>query len=297
MKGNKEVLDLSKRVRRIEIKARGLSEQVFAGQYHSAFKGRGMTFSEVRNYQFGDDVRDLDWNVTARYAEPFVKVFEEDRELSLMLLVDLSSSTKFGSQETSKQTLMTELAATLAFSAIKNNDKIGAILFTDQVELFIPPKSGKKHVLYITQQLLSFKPQHKRTNIEQALTHLVNLIKKRCTAFLISDFFHSPTKWNESQNSFRLAAKKHDLICIQVFDQYEQELPDLGLMKLYDYEEEQEFWIDSSDKKTRESYTKSYNQNLDYLKDLCKRSKVDLLNISTNEDFTLTLSQFFKSRG
>ncbi len=290
----KDVSALSKRVRRIEIKAKGLSEQVFAGQYHSAFKGRGMTFSEVRNYQVGDDVRDLDWNVTARYAEPFVKVFEEERELSLMLLLDLSASTAFGASSETKQNVMTELAATLAFSAIKNNDKIGAILFTDKVELFIPPKAGKKHVLYIISQLLSFKPEHKTTDINVPLNYLVHTIKKRCTAFLISDFDQRAKASYE--DSLRLAGRKHDLVAVRVYDELEKSLPDLGLLCMYDAESKQDFWLDTSSKETRQVYQEAYDERGQTCSSLCKRMGIDLLELTTNEDFTPALMKFFKSR-
>ncbi len=290
----KDVSALSKRVRRIEIKAKGLSEQVFAGQYHSAFKGRGMTFSEVRNYQVGDDVRDLDWNVTARYAEPFVKVFEEERELSLMLLLDVSASTVFGAASETKQNMMTELAATLAFSAIKNNDKIGAILFTDKVELFIPPKSGRKHVLYIISQLLSFKAEHKTTNINIPLNYLAHTIKKRCTAFLISDFDQRGE--DNYEDSLRLAGRKHDLVAVRVYDELEEILPDLGLVRMYDAESGQDIWLDSSSKATQKVYKDSYNQRVSHCNNLCKRMGIDLIELPTHQDFTQMLMKFFKSR-
>ncbi len=290
----KEVSELNKRVRKIEIKAKGLSEQVFAGQYHSAFKGRGMTFSEVRNYQVGDDVRDLDWNVTARYAEPFVKVFEEERELSLMLLLDLSASTSFGANSETKQTVMTELAATLAFSAIKNNDKIGAILFTDKVELFIPPKSGKKHVLYIISQLLSFKPSHRTTDLNIPLNYLVRTIKKRCTAFLISDFDQRLEASYE--DSLRLVARKHDLVAVRVFDEMEVRLPDLGLLRMYDAESGVDFWLDTSSQATQQVYQKAYKHRVQTCSKLCKRMGIDLLELPTDQDFTSVLMKFFKSR-
>ncbi len=290
----KEVSSLSKRVRRIEIKAKGLSEQVFAGQYHSAFKGRGMTFSEVRNYQVGDDVRDLDWNVTARYAEPFVKVFEEERELSIMLLLDLSASTSFGASSETKQNIMTELAATLAFSAIKNNDKIGAILFTDKVELFIPPKSGKKHVLYIISKLLSFEPEHKTTDLNIPLTYLAHTIKKRCTTFLISDFDQRAKESYE--DSLRLVARKHDLIAVRVYDALEQSLPNLGLVRMYDAESSHDFWLDTSSKATQRIYQEAYNSRVNTCNNLCKRMGIDLLELPTDKDFTQTLMKFFKSR-
>ncbi len=291
---NKSVTELSSRVRRIEIKAKGLSEQVFAGQYHSAFKGRGMTFSEVRSYQIGDDIRDIDWNVTARYVEPHIKVFEEERELSLMLLLDISASNIFGSRNQSKQDVMTELAATLAFSAIKNNDKIGAILFTDQVELFIPPKSGRKHILYIIRQLLSFEPKHKTTNLNVPIDYLAHTIKKRCTTFIISDFAQKEDV--DYKDSLRLLARKHDVIAVRVFDQLEESLPDLGLVKVFDSETDEDFWLDTSSSYVRKLYEEAYKSRVEVCKKNCMHSGVDLLELSTEEDFAVQLSKFFKSR-
>ena len=237
-----ETSDLLKRVRQIEIKTRGLSNNIFAGQYHSAFKGKGMSFSEVREYQYGDDVRDIDWNVTARYNKPFVKVFEEERELTVMLLIDVSNSLDFGTVKQLKKDMVTEIAATLAFSAIQNNDKIGVIFFSDRIEKFIPPKKGRKHILYIIRELLDFKPESKRTDIKIAVEYLTNVIKKRCTTFMISDFIDE----NDFRNALTIANRKHDIVAIQVYDRRMAELPDVGLMKVRDAETGHEQWIDTS---------------------------------------------------
>ena len=227
-----ETSELLKRVRQIEIKTRGLSSNIFAGQYHSAFKGRGMAFSEVREYQYGDDVRDIDWNVTARFDKPFVKVFEEERELTVMLLVDVSNSLDFGTVKQLKKNMVAEIAATLAFSAIQNNDKIGVIFFSDRIEKFIPPKKGRKHILYIIRELLDFKPESTRTNIQCAIEYLTNVLKKRCTAFMLSDFIDD----RDFQNALTIANRKHDVVALQVYDRRLEELPDVGLMKVRDAE-------------------------------------------------------------
>ena len=237
-----ETSELLKKVRRIEIKTRGLSRNIFAGQYHSAFKGRGMAFSEVREYQYGDDIRDIDWNVTARYVRPYVKVFEEERELTVMLLIDVSGSRDFGSVNVMKKEVITEIAATLAFSAIQNNDKIGVVFFSDKIEKFIPPQKGKKHILYVIRELIDFQPDKKQTNIAQALKYLTNAIKKRCTAFLISDFIDK----DGFKEALTIANRKHDVVAIQVYDRRETELPAVGLIKIKDAETGQERWIDSS---------------------------------------------------
>ena len=237
-----ETSELLKKVRRIEIKTRGLSRNIFAGQYHSAFKGRGMAFSEVREYQYGDDIRDIDWNVTARYVRPYVKVFEEERELTVMLLIDVSGSRDFGSVNVMKKEVITEIAATLAFSAIQNNDKIGVVFFSDKIEKFIPPQKGKKHILYIIRELIDFHPEETRTDISQVLKYLTNAIKKRCTAFLISDFIDK----EGFKDALTVANRKHDMVAIQVYDRRETELPAVGLMKIKDAETGKEQWIDSS---------------------------------------------------
>lgn len=286
--------DLLAKVRRIEIKAKGLSEQVFAGQYHSAFRGRGMAFSEVRSYQVGDDVRDIDWNVTARYAAPFVKVFEEERELTVMLLIDLTGSSAFGTQRETKRELMTELAATLAFSAIQNNDKVGAIFFTDQVEHFIPARSGRKHILYIIRELLGFEPKSRGTDLGVPLTYLTRVMRRRCTAFLISDFLH----WGDSyQLPMNLAARKHDLVAIRAFDRGAEQLPRMGLVQLEDAETGVKRWVDTSHRKTREHYATRYAACVARAQELCRRSGVDVIEIATSEDFSRELIKLFRRRG
>ena len=289
-----QALDLLSRVRSIEVKAKGLSEQVFAGQYHSAFRGRGMAFSEVRNYQVGDDVRDLDWNVTARYASPFVKVFEEERELTMMLLIDLTGSTLFGGQHESVKELMAEISATIAFSAMQNNDKIGAIFFSNQIELFIPPRSGKKHILHIIRELLAFKPKGKSTDINVPLSYLSKTIKKRCTAFLISDFIQ--TADNPYTQTMSLAGRKHDVIALRIYEPQVSELPKWGLTLMEDLENKTYTWVDTSDKKVRATYKQNYLEQVEQCKKSCSMSATDLIEISTGEDFTIALRKLFRHR-
>ena len=289
-----QALDLLSRVRSIEVKAKGLSEQVFAGQYHSAFRGRGMAFSEVRNYQVGDDVRDLDWNVTARYASPFVKVFEEERELTMMLLIDLTESTLFGSQHESVKELMAEISATIAFSAMQNNDKIGAIFFSNQIELFIPPRSGKKHILHIIRELLAFKPKGKSTDINVPLSYLSKTIKKRCTAFLISDFIQTADK--PYTQTLSLAGRKHDVIALRIYEPQVSELPKWGLTLMEDLENKTYTWVDTSDKKVRATYKQNYIEQVEQCKKSCSMSATDLIEISTGEDFTIALRKLFRHR-
>lgn len=289
-----QALDLLSRVRSIEIKAKGLSEQVFAGQYHSAFRGRGMAFSEVRNYQVGDDVRDLDWNVTARYASPFVKVFEEERELTMMLLIDLTESTLFGGQHESVKELMAEISATIAFSAMQNNDKIGAIFFSNQIELFIPPRSGKKHILHIIRELLAFKPKRKSTDINVPLSYLSKTIKKRCTAFLISDFIQTADK--PYTQTLSLAGRKHDVIALRIYEPQVAELPKWGLTLMEDLENKTYTWVDTSDKKVRATYKQNYLEQVEQCKKSCSMSATDLIEISTGEDFTIALRKLFRHR-
>lgn len=288
-----QALDLLSRVKSIEVKAKGLSEQVFAGQYHSAFRGRGMAFSEVRNYQVGDDVRDLDWNVTARYASPFVKVFEEERELTMMLLIDLTESTIFGGKHEQIKELMAEVSATLAFSALKNNDKIGAIFFSDQVELFIPPRSGRKHVLHIIRELLAFKPKGKRTDINVPLSYLSQTIKKRCTAFLISDFIQTDNSYTQT---LTLASRKHDIIAIRVLEPQASELPNWGLTQLQDLESGVIQWVDTSNAKVRETYRQNYNKVIEQCQKSCSESAIDLIELSTGDDFSIALRRLFRHR-
>ena len=287
-----ETSELLKKVRQIEIKTRGLSRNIFAGQYHSAFKGRGMAFSEVREYQYGDDIRDIDWNVTARYVRPYVKVFEEERELTVMLLVDVSGSRDFGSVNVMKEEVMTEIAATLAFSAIQNNDKIGVIFFSDRIEKFIPPQKGKKHILYIIRELIDFQPEAKRTDIGQVLKYLTNAIKKRCTAFLISDFIDK----GGFKDALTVANRKHDMVAIQVYDQRETELPSVGLMKIKDAETGQERWIDSGSARVREAYKTWWEKRQTAMSDTFKKCRVDAVSIRTEDDYVKALIALFDKR-
>lgn len=288
-----ETSELLKKVRHIEIKTRGLSRNIFAGQYHSAFKGRGMAFSEVREYQYGDDVRDIDWNVTARYNKPYVKVFEEERELTVMLLVDVSASRNFGAVGEAKREMMAEVAATVAFSAIQNNDKIGMIFFSDRIEKFIPPKKGRKHILYIIRELLDFKPDSVGTNIGLALEYMTNAIKKRCTTFLISDFIDS----NDYKNALSIANRRHDLVAIQVYDRRESQLPNVGLIKLQDAEQGCEQWVDTSSAKVRTRYAEWWNERQKRMLAMLRKSRVDLATIATDDDFVIALMNLFKRRG
>ena len=283
-----ETSDLLKRVRQIEIKTRGLSNNIFAGQYHSAFKGKGMSFSEVREYQYGDDVRDIDWNVTARYNKPFVKVFEEERELTVMLLIDVSNSLDFGTVKQLKKDMVTEIAATLAFSAIQNNDKIGVIFFSDRIEKFIPPKKGRKHILYIIRELLDFKPESKRTDIKIAVEYLTNVIKKRCTTFMISDFIDE----NDFRNALTIANRKHDIVAIQVYDRRMAELPDVGLMKVRDAETGHEQWIDTSSRALRRAHNDWWIQRQGVLNETFTKSNVDSVSIRTDQDYVKSLLNF-----
>ena len=282
--------DLLKKVRKIEIKTRGLSQNVFAGQYHSAFKGRGMAFAEVREYQFGDDVRDIDWNVTARFHRPFVKVFEEERELTL---VDVSGSLDFGTSCQMKRDLATEIAATLAFSAIQNNDKIGVIFFSDRIEKYIPPKKGRKHILYIIREMLDFHPDSQRTDIGVALEYFTRVMKRHCTAFLISDFYDE----KDYQHKLQIANQKHDVVAIQVYDLRAKTLPDIGLLKVRDAETGHEMYIDTSSKKLRLAHTRNWMYREEKLRDTFAKSKVDWTSIATNEDFSKALLMLFKQRG
>jgi len=286
-----ETSELLKKVRKIEIKTRGLSNQIFSGEYHSAFKGRGMTFSEVREYQAGDDIRSIDWNVTARFNNTYVKVFEEEREMTVMLLVDVSASGAFGTQKQLKQDLITELCAVLAFSSIQNNDKIGVIFFTDKIEKFIPPKKGKSHVLRIIRDLIEFKPEHKKTDLKLALKYLTSVIKKRSIAFVISDFI-SP----DFSDALKIANRKHDLVALRIYDKREQELPNVGFVKMMDAETNALMWIDTSDKAVRTQYAVNAKKKEQYLKDLFNKSGVDSANINTSESYIVPLTNLFKRR-
>ena len=287
-----EASEIIKKVRKIEIKTRGLSQNIFAGQYHSAFKGRGMAFSEVREYQYGDDVRDIDWNVTARFHRPYVKVYEEERELTVMLLVDLSGSLDFGSVQQTKRDLVTEIASTLAFSAIQNNDKIGVILFTDRIEKYIPPKKGRKHILYIIHELLNFKPAGVRTDIGMAVSYLTRVMKRRCTAFLLSDFYSR----SDFSKPIQIANSKHDVVAIQVYDPRAKSLPDIGLMKVCDAETGHEMIIDTSSAKLRQAHVRYWIEREDLLNRTFAKSKVDWTSVATNENFTKALLLLFKKR-
>ena len=287
-----ETSEIIKKVRKIEIKTRGLSSNIFAGQYHSAFKGRGMAFSEVREYQFGDDVRDIDWNVTARFHRPYVKVFEEEREMTVMLLIDVSGSLDFGTQKQMKRDMVTEIAATLAFSAIQNNDKIGVIFFSDKIEKYIPPKKGRKHILYIIREMLDFQPESTRTDVKQAIEFLSSVQKRRTTAFILSDFYVR----GDFLQSLQIANRKHDVVAIQVYDQRARELPDVGLMKVVDAETGYEQYVDTSSKKLRQAYNKYWLTRQSQLLDTFNKSNVDSVSIATNEDFVKSLLLLFKKR-
>ena len=287
-----ETSELLKKVRQIEIKTRGLSNNIFAGQYHSAFKGRGMAFSEVREYQFGDDTRDIDWKVTARYVRPYVKVFEEERELTVMLLIDVSGSKDFGTVSQMKRDVTTEIAATLAFSAIQNNDKIGVIFFSDKIEKFIPPQKGRRHILYIIRELIDFRPDDRQTDINQALKYLTNAIKKRCTAFLLSDFIDR----GNYRDALTTANRKHDIVAIQVYDRRETELPAVGLMKVRDAETGQERWIDSSSKRVREAYRTWWDKRQAEMNAAFQKSRIDAVSIRTEDDYVKALLALFDKR-
>ena len=287
-----ETKDLLKKVRKIEIKTKRLSNNIFGGEYHSAFKGRGMTFSEVRNYQYGDDVRTIDWNVTARYNEPFVKVFEEERELTLMLMVDVSSSALFGTRNSLKKNIITEISATLAFSALQNNDKVGMIMFSDQVELFIPPSKGKTHVLRIIRELIEFKPKSKQTDIKIAFEFLTQVLKKKSIAFILSDFI-SPN----FEKSLKIASNKHDLTGIKVYDNFEKEIPNLGLVKMLDQETGQFKLIDTSSKKLRENYKKEMSLKFKNFNEIFTKNGAGTILCRTDESYIKKLLNYFKNRG
>jgi uncharacterized protein (DUF58 family) len=287
-----ETSELLKKVRQIEIKTRGLSRNIFAGQYHSAFRGRGMAFSEVREYEYGDDIRDIDWNVTARYSKPFIKVFEEERELTVMLLIDVSGSRDFGTHEIMKKDMITEIAATLAFSAIQNNDKIGVIFFSDKIEKFIPPQKGKRHILYIIRELIDFQPQDTKTDISKVLKYLTNAIKKRCTAFMISDYIAG----DRYEHALTIANNKHDMVAIQVYDSRETRIPDVGLLKIKDAETGKEKWVDTSVAKVRAEYKHWWEKRQTEMSNTFKKSHVDSVSIGTDEDYVKALIGLFNKR-
>ena len=287
-----ETSEILKKVRKIEIKARGLSSNVFAGQYHSAFKGRGMAFSEVREYQYGDDVRDIDWNVTARFHRPYIKVFEEERELTVMLIIDVSGSLDFGTQRQMKRDMVTEIAATIAFSAIQNNDKIGVVFFSDRIEKYVPPKKGRKHILYIIREMLDFQPQSHRTDIKQALEFLTSVAKRRCTAFVLSDFYDT----QDFLQPLQIANRKHDVVALQVYDIRAKELPNVGLIRVVDAETGYEQYIDTSSRQLRQAHERYWRNAQEKLKDTMSKSNVDLVSIATNDDYVKSLLMLFKRR-
>ena len=288
-----DATELLKKVRQIEIKTRGLSQNIFAGEYHSAFKGRGMIFSEVREYQYGDDIRDIDWNVTARHNRPYVKVYEEERELTVVLLVDVSGSGNFGAVGSIKREQIAEIAGTLAFSADQNNDKIGVIFFSNKIEKFIPPKKGRKHVLLILRELLDFKPDNNGTNIEFALKFLTDALKKRCTTFMISDFIDD----NDYTKAMTIAGKKHDLTAVQVYDKRDASMPNVGLVKFYDSETQTEKWVNTGSAKVRKAYDRWWYERQLTMSERMRKCNVDFTSIATDEDYVKALMALFKRRG
>ena len=288
--------DILKRVRQIEIKTRGLSDEIFAGKYHSAFRGRGMSFSEVREYRVGDDVRDIDWNVTARSERTHVKVFEEERELTMMLVVDVSPSRMFGSKEYTKKNVITEIAATLAFSAAKNNDKVGCILFSDRVEKFIPPKKGRAHIMMIIRELVGFEPTGHSTNISEALRYLVGVNKKRATTFLLSDFANAESDMVRLEDSLKIASRKHDIMAVRVYDERDRELPDVGIVEVRDAETGRRAWLDTSSRTVRRFWTESYDERSTAMRLLLQQNRVDVADIATDGDYVVEMMKMFKQR-
>ncbi|KPK80220.1 MAG: hypothetical protein AMS27_17295 [Bacteroides sp. SM23_62_1] len=286
-----EATELLKKVRKIEIKTRGLSRNIFAGEYHSAFKGRGMAFSEVREYQYGDDIRNIDWNVTARFNHPFIKIYEEERELTVMLLVDVSGSRNFGTVSQLRKNMITEISAVLSFSAIQNNDKIGVIMFSDIIEKFIPPKKGRQHILRIIRELINFEPEHTQTNISEALRYLTNAIKKRSTAFIISDFFDE-----DYEDALKIASKKHDIVALNIYDKRETELPPVGLLRIKDAETGKLMWIDSNNRRIRDNFTRWWHREQMKLGEIFTRSGIDWVSVRTEEDYVKPLINLFKRR-
>lgn len=287
-----ETSEILKKVRKIEIKTRGLSQNIFAGQYHSAFKGRGMAFAEMREYQFGDDVRDIDWNVTARFRKPYVKVFEEERELTVMLLVDVSGSLDFGTHSRMKSEMATEIAATIAYSAIQNNDKIGVVFFSDRIEKYIPPKKGRKHILYIIREMLDFKPESRKTDIGGAMEFFTRVMKRRTTAFVLSDFYDRHDFFKQMQ----IANNKHDVMAIQVYDKWAKALPDVGLVKVVDAESGHEMYVDTSSKKVRAAHARYWTERQQMLKDTLSRANVDWVSVATDDDYVKAMMHLFASR-
>lgn len=287
-----ETSEILKKVRKIEIKTRALSQNIFAGQYHSAFKGRGMAFAEVREYQFGDDVRDIEWNVTARFRKPYVKVFEEERELTVMLLVDVSGSLDFGTHSRMKSEMATEIAATIAYSAIQNNDKIGVVFFSDRIEKYIPPKKGRKHILYIIREMLDFKPESRKTDIGGAMEFFTRVMKRRTTAFVLSDFYDRHDFFKQMQ----IANNKHDVMAIQVYDKWAKALPDVGLVKVVDAESGHEMYVDTSSKKVRAAHARYWIERQQMLKDTLSRANVDWVSVATDDDYVKAMMHLFASR-
>ncbi|MBQ5738285.1 MAG: DUF58 domain-containing protein [Alistipes sp.] len=288
--------EILRRVRHVEIKTRGLSDEIFAGKYHTAFRGRGMSFSEVREYRVGDDVRDIDWNVTARSERTHVKVYEEERELTMMLLVDVSPSRLFGTAERTKKNLTTEIAATLAFSASKNNDKVGCILFSDRIEKFIPPKKGRSHILTIIRELVGFTPEGGSTNISEALRFLVGVNKKRTTCFLLSDFIDAKSDIAKLEDALKIASSKHDIMAIEVYDKRDRELPDVGIIELRDAETGATEWLDTSSRRVRDYWAKQYAQRHDNMLEMLRHNRIDCAQVSTDDDFVVELIKMFKQR-
>lgn len=293
-----ETSELLKKVRKIEIKTRGLTNQIFAGEYHSAFKGRGMAFSEVREYQYGDDIRNIDWNVSARFNDPYIKIFEEERELTVMLLIDVSGSSHFGTQKMFKNELIAEIAAVLSFSSIQNNDKVGVIFFSDKVEKFIPPKKGRSHILRIIREIIELQPESNKTNITEALRYLTNAVKKRCTAFVLSDFndFGESPSNVKFEEALRIAGNKHDLGAIMIYDPREVELPNVGLLEAVDAESGEVIWVDTSSASVRKTYSSWWNEAQSSLSTAFAKARVDWVSVATNEDYVKPLIKLFKHR-
>ena len=284
--------ELLQKVRKIEIKTRGLSRNIFAGEYHSQYKGRGMAFSEVREYQYGDDIRDIDWNVSARFHRPYVKVFEEERELTVMLLIDVSGSLDFGTSRAMKKDMVTEIAATLAFSAMRNNDKIGVIFFSDKIEKYIPPKKGRKHILFIIREMLDFHPESRKTDVKMAVEFLTRVMKRKCTAFLMSDFYVR----NDFEQVLTICNRKHDVVALQVYDPLAKELPDVGLLNVVDAETGHEMYIDTSDRRLRNAHRSYWEHRQKVLDQVFSRSNVDNVSIATNQDYVKSLMSLFAMR-
>ena len=288
--------DILKRVRKIEIKTRGLSNEIFAGKYHTAFKGRGMSFSEVREYRLGDDVRDIDWNVTARSRTPHIKIYEEERELTMMLMVDVSGSRKFGSTEQTKQSIITEIAAVLAFSAAQTGDKVGCIFFSDKVEKFIPPKKGRSHILMIIRSLIEFSPQSDGTALSEAVRYMTNVNKKRCTTFILSDFINPKSDMEKLEDALKIATSRHDLVAIRVTDPRDKVLPDVGIIEMQDAESGEKVWVDSSSAAVREFFAQQWESRNQAMENLLKHNRIDTAEVSTDADYVAELIKLFKQR-